>query len=524
MDTTKKTYSFYATNLTNKKYNELVDKINVALDCKNHISAIFYSDLTLYLNMSKHEFMSKLLPELKNIETLNGQDKQNVLSEVYTMYSNRYMTLDFTAKLHKKIKRTFYKIGPNKGKIKEVKITRRSTKLTKVVSYLTKTGYNKEVVEHLLSQDLDEKPRIFFNDVLFYINKFGSRLFNLTNQRRKRLLEDTKIINFTNKTYRSVDQSGIQIVKENKNKRSKIKAFISIGPFSDRSRLHIPTKVHSKHHGDLKAYGSKNAPFIVKLEDNGKIRIILTRDCPKYRPINDLKSTIGVDINVKNNLFSLSTGEFIDYDRPLINGYIKFLKKVDKTKSRKEEFHGMEHPNLSKKDREGLDNWLVRMNDMFKRKARELVDLAKQKGIKTIVLEDLELMNSSMVKSLEYEGFKYSRLVRLLHLGSMKHVVRSIANKEGIDVIYTNPAYTSQECSSCGSIDKGNRKNQETYSCKCGLNINADYNASLNIRNRVSNNRLFKLLHVKNKDGFIESKPLTYYNIKGLIEEVYAST
>ena len=47
-----------------------------------------------------------------------------------------------------------------------------------------------------------------------------------------------------------------------------------------------------------------------------------------------------------------------------------------------------------------------------------------------------------------------------------------------------NPAYTSQTCSHCGTKDKTNRKG-ETYSCKvCGLIIDADYNASINILHR----------------------------------------
>ncbi|MBP3887951.1 MAG: transposase, partial [Cellulosilyticum sp.] len=45
-----------------------------------------------------------------------------------------------------------------------------------------------------------------------------------------------------------------------------------------------------------------------------------------------------------------------------------------------------------------------------------------------------------------------------------------------------NEIYTSQKCSKCGNVDKENRIDQATFICKeCGLKINADYNASLNI-------------------------------------------
>ena len=56
------------------------------------------------------------------------------------------------------------------------------------------------------------------------------------------------------------------------------------------------------------------------------------------------------------------------------------------------------------------------------------------------------------------------------------------AKKEGIEVKYIDPAYTSQMCSQCGHVDKENRKNQAEFKCvECDFKINADYNASINI-------------------------------------------
>lgn len=49
-------------------------------------------------------------------------------------------------------------------------------------------------------------------------------------------------------------------------------------------------------------------------------------------------------------------------------------------------------------------------------------------------------------------------------------------------LILVNPAYTSQACSHCGHISRKNRTTQAKFCCqKCGLTLNADYNASLNI-------------------------------------------
>ena len=53
------------------------------------------------------------------------------------------------------------------------------------------------------------------------------------------------------------------------------------------------------------------------------------------------------------------------------------------------------------------------------------------------------------------------------------------------DLISINPAYTSQQCSHCGHVDKHNRESQAVFVCQsCGMHMNADVNAAINIRER----------------------------------------
>jgi putative transposase len=55
----------------------------------------------------------------------------------------------------------------------------------------------------------------------------------------------------------------------------------------------------------------------------------------------------------------------------------------------------------------------------------------------------------------------------------------------GISVIRVNEAYTSQKCSKCKYISKKNRKSRGWFCCQsCGMQVNADYNAALNILQR----------------------------------------
>jgi IS605 OrfB family transposase len=57
------------------------------------------------------------------------------------------------------------------------------------------------------------------------------------------------------------------------------------------------------------------------------------------------------------------------------------------------------------------------------------------------------------------------------------------ANARGIGIAYVDARYTSQKCSACGYISRSNRQSQALFRCKhCGFSLNADVNASRNIR------------------------------------------
>ncbi|MEU5714829.1 transposase [Streptomyces sp. NPDC020403] len=56
------------------------------------------------------------------------------------------------------------------------------------------------------------------------------------------------------------------------------------------------------------------------------------------------------------------------------------------------------------------------------------------------------------------------------------------AKRAGVPLVYVDPAYTSQQCSECGYIDRRNRQSQATFACRsCGALMHADDNASHNI-------------------------------------------
>jgi len=59
-------------------------------------------------------------------------------------------------------------------------------------------------------------------------------------------------------------------------------------------------------------------------------------------------------------------------------------------------------------------------------------------------------------------------------------------------IVAVNPAYSDQECSSCGYLDKENKENTQEFECKCGGNkINAQVNEAKNILKRSSFGSLY---------------------------------
>jgi putative transposase len=108
--------------------------------------------------------------------------------------------------------------------------------------------------------------------------------------------------------------------------------------------------------------------------------------------------------------------------------------------------------------------------------SRRIVDAALPGS--TIVLEDLVNIRANM------KGRKAQR--RRLHSWSFNRLQTFLDYKSrmaGVKVVYGDPRYTSQKCSRCGHIERGNRQSQSWFVCKkCGFQHNADLNAAINIR------------------------------------------
>ncbi len=94
-----------------------------------------------------------------------------------------------------------------------------------------------------------------------------------------------------------------------------------------------------------------------------------------------------------------------------------------------------------------------------------------------LAIEDL---TSIRVQS-RAKGVKFTKKLNNWSFYQLEQFLRYKAEAFGKSVITIDPRYTSQKCSKCGHIYKGNRKDNSFHCVKCGFQIHADLNAARNI-------------------------------------------
>jgi IS605 OrfB family transposase len=112
--------------------------------------------------------------------------------------------------------------------------------------------------------------------------------------------------------------------------------------------------------------------------------------------------------------------------------------------------------------------------------ANGIVDEALKVNAGTIAVEDLKGIRARI---------KVAKKQRLIHHGwpfsSLFLKMAHVASKRGIRMEAVDARNTSKTCHKCGHCDRTNRKSQTVFVCvRCGHRSNADYNASLNVRDR----------------------------------------
>ena len=406
-----------------------------------------------------------------------------------------------------------------KGELKKILYKERETPLSNCLTYLARYGFNGTVdfiKAKLENPEIDENKIKFYQNILRCIGKFGfDRLMRLALQRRDRIIRKYFVepIEFKSLTFSGRSRKKF-ILGANGNKGSVIKAFINLS-WEGRKSMCIPVKYASDYHGNIFDYQKPSSDYrytITFNEKHKKVNICLTKDGDRFIPeVTENDSTVGIDVNIKHNLFSLSNGETYDYDRNLIKEYCKICLEIDKLKKKDENYK------IGKKKQYKIDAIRRKIVENEKQVISNMCCSLKEQGVRHIVMENLGTFGKTYVKSDDFESLNLNRIIRALHLTDLKNEVEHIARNYDIAISLVQSEYTSKRCPVCGCIEDENRLSQEEFCCvKCGHKDNADHNAAVNIRNRVLE-AVQKDLLKQNDNGSYSPKKLKKEKIKEIL-------
>lgn len=413
----------------------------------------------------------------------------------------------------------------NKGDFKKVILAKEKTPLSICLSYLARYG-NNNIVEYINSQldNVDDNKKQFYNNILNYINKFGlDRLLSLSLSKRNRIIKQyqERPIIFNSLTFSGRCRK-TDIISYNKNYNSIINSFVSLSGLNRKS-FDIPIKFNKDWFGHMKEYHKGNPDYEYTITFNEKakqVNVHICKDGKRYIPTVDNSSNIvGIDVNVKHNLFSLSNGECYDYNRKLVNDFCKLSTYLDKVKEKQEKGKKDFKYKVGRRYQLKLDKLREKIAKTNQELISNICKTLRSNGITHIVMENLDNgFGKSYVKDKNNSDINFNRTVKFLRISNLKAEVEHIARKYDIAVSTVQSYYTSKMCPICGCMEDENRPTQEDFSCiECGHSGNADINAAINIRNRVIEAVLREKLLKKLDNGAYEPKNLKKEKVKKVL-------
>ena len=516
----KYTKIFHSNGITRQKYDELHDFAVLIQNHKNTVSQCVNDNLLHFLEYNEFQFLKEMREQF-NGAVPSSFDAQ-LYTQVFTCYENKFKAvqkkLAFRVRTLKGFE--FYKRDTKKhkkGELKKVVFDKKETPLTSCLTYLARYG-SEETINYINSQieSCDDNKRKFYNNILRCCDKFGfERLYKLASSKRLRIIKhysehpiEFKSLTFSGRCRKT------RIIDYNKKFGSKINSFVSLSGIGRKS-FDIPVTFNKGWHGSMKDYRKNNPDYEYTLtfdEKQHQVNIHLCKEGERYIPQTN-GDTIGIDVNCKHNLFSLSNETTYDYDRKLVNDFCKLSLEIDKLKEKDENYK------VGKRKQHKLD---ALKSKMVKSEQQLIANMCKAlhlQGVGHVVMEDLDNgFGKCYVKDKDNEDINYNRKVKFLGLSSLKQEFEHIARKYDIAVSTVHASYTSKMCPICGCIEDENRPNQETFECiECGHKDNADFNAAKNIRNRVLVTVLREKLLKQLDNGAFEPKKLKREKVKEVL-------
>jgi putative transposase len=256
---------------------------------------------------------------------------------------------------------------------------------------------------------------------------------------------------------------------------------------TERHRIKIPTIgwVKLKEYGYIPLGNEHVKSGTVSMKaDKYFISILVEEPDAEKIPKEELTEGIGIDLGLKDFAI-INNGEVFKN----INKSSR-IKKLEKKLKREQRQLSRKFESLKSRKREGdvtqknLDKQIVKVQKMHVKlnnirddyQNKIISNILKQKP-SYIVLEDLNvsgmMKNRHLSKAISKQKF-YQFRVKLTYK----------AKQIGIEMRVVDRFYpSSKKCSNCGMIKKDLKLSDRVYKCGCGLVIDRDLNAGINLKN-----------------------------------------
>ena len=205
------------------------------------------------------------------------------------------------------------------------------------------------------------------------------------------------------------------------------------------------------------------------------------------QPIVQLSGeSLGIDVGIKDLAVCSNEMTFKNINKSKeVRRLKKSLKRKQRQCSRKYQMNKIESEVKNRCQLKKTKN-IIKLEKQIKLNHRKLSNIrlnyihqVTTKIVKTkpsrVVMEDLNIKGMMKNKHL-------SRAISEQCLYDFKMKMKYKCEFYGIEFVEADRYYPSSKlCSNCGSIKKDLKLKDRTYRCSCGLNINRDYNASINL-------------------------------------------
>ena len=293
------------------------------------------------------------------------------------------------------------------------------------------------------------------------------------------------------KAFRDFFKKAKGFPKFKKKKNQDVKAYFPKNNKTDwtleRHKVKIPTLgwVRLKEFGYIPVNSIVKSGTVSQKADKYYVSILVEEDDKKvYKSTNE---GLGIDLGVKEFVVCSNGIKFKNINKTsTVKKVEKKLKREQRKLSRKYESLKIRNKNLKegRATSQNIQKQLVKVQKLHQRLINIRTDyinkivssIIKQKP-SYITIEDLAVSNlmknkhlSKAIASQKFFEFK----TKLMFKCKENHIELRI-----VDRFYPS----SKTCSSCGKVKKDLKLSDRVYKCDCGLTIDRDLNASINLKN-----------------------------------------